>query len=232
MLGRALVDPLFADVGEMRSIPASSRVLMRREGYRQMLYLWRLFHLARRPLFGTLQRAIELRSIDQLYEMWCFFALVDDIQVALGITPELSLGVSDEHGLKWKATARFEAEGELVYNQSKKGYSVSLRPDFLWYRNGKPEVALDAKFRLDRHVFEDGTDETTVKQDDLYKMHTYRDALGLRAAVVVYPGEDTRFWTVNRFNHQFNLRTLLVETINGVGAIPLVPRALYGRNDQ
>ena len=226
VLERSLADPLFAEVGEMRHIPASSRVLMRREGYRQVLGLWRLFHLARRPLFGALQRAIDLRSVDQLYEMWCFFALVEEIQVSLGVSPDLHLDVSDEHGLGWKATARFGTEGWLVYNQSKRGYSVWLRPDFLWYRHGTPEVAFDAKFRLDRRVFDDGTDETTVKKDDLYKMHTYRDALGLRAALVVYPGSEARFWAPQSGGIEVDLNDVLSGEATGVGTLAFHPDTL------
>jgi predicted component of viral defense system (DUF524 family) len=194
MLRLTLTQPMFAEIGDLRRIPSSSRVLMRREGYRELLDAWRLFNLARRPFFGHLQRAIDLRDVATLYEIWCFFALVEEISAALGIVPELLLRVSDEYGLDWRSEAQFGAAGRLVYNQSVRGYSVGLRPDFLWYRNGKPEVALDAKFRLDRADWDDESLTATVKNDDLYKMHTYRDALGLRAAVVVYPGDVEMFY--------------------------------------
>ena len=82
----------------------------------------------------------------------------------------------------------------MVYNQYQPSYSVPLRPDFTWKRNGQAEVVFDAKFRLERLDIageDDGSPETTAKRADLYKMHTYRDALGVRAAVAVYPGNET-----------------------------------------
>ncbi|HEX5164628.1 MAG TPA: DUF2357 domain-containing protein, partial [Thermomicrobiales bacterium] len=166
MLRLTLAQPTFAEVGDLRRIPSASRVLLRREGYRELLDSWRLFNLARRPFFGPLQRAIDLRDIATLYEAWCFFALVEGIAAALGIEPALSLRVSDEHGLNWRSEARFGSTGTLVYNQSVRGYSVGLRPDYLWYRDGKPDVALDAKFRLDRADWNDDTSHATVKNDD------------------------------------------------------------------
>ena len=222
LLRLTLAQPMFTEVGDLRRIPSSSRVLLRREGYRELLDAWRLFNLARRPFFGHLQRAIDLRDIATLYEVWCFFALVEEIEVALDIQPKLTLEVSDQHGLNWRSKACFGSAGTLVYNQSVRGYSVGLRPDYLWYRNGKPEVALDAKFRLDRADWSDETSTATVKNDDLYKMHTYRDALGLRAAVVVYPGDTTRFFAVGGTRLHTTLANLL-GTGDGVGFTAFAP---------
>lgn len=223
-LRQSFSQPMFAEVGEMRRIPSSSRVLLRREGYRELLDAWRLFNLARRPFFGPLQLAIDLRDIATLYEVWCFFALMEEIAAALDITPSLSLRVSDEHGLYWRSEARFNSAGTLVYNRRVRGYSVGLRPDYLWYRNGKPDVALDAKFRLDRADWSDETSTATVKNDDLYKMHTYRDALGLRAAVAVYPGDVERFYDVSRANTDLcSIPTILLSEREGVGAMSLSP---------
>ncbi len=222
-LRHTLVQPMFAEIGDLRRIPSSSRVLMRREGYRDLLDAWRLFNLARRPFFGPLQRAIDLRDIATLYEVWCFFALVEEITIALDVTPSLSLRVSDEHGLGWFSEARFESLGTLVYNKPVCGYSVGLRPDYLWYRNGKPEVALDAKFRLNRTDWSDETSQSTVKNDDLYKMHTYRDALRLRAALVVYPGDRPVFWSIGNEKMDPDLEMLLTGTFAGIGALTLEP---------
>lgn len=228
LLRQTLAQPMFAEVGDLRGIPSSSRVLLRREGYRELLDAWRLFNLARSPFFGPLQRAIDLRDVATLYEVWCFFALVEEIESGLGIAPSMKLLVSDQHGLNWRsAEARFDSTGTLVYNQSKRGYSVWLRPDFLWLRNGILEVAFDAKFRLDRSDWDDVSNDTpqaTVKMDDLYKMHTYRDALGLRAAVVVYPGDVSQMYSPDQAIKLSDMHAAdLLECIEGVGAISFRP---------
>ena len=230
-LRRAVDAPMFSEVGEMQRIPAASRVLMRREGYRHMLGLWRLFNSASQPFFGQLQHAIDLRTVDLLYEMWCFYALIEEIQLALGFAPELRVTVSDEYGLNWRSEARFGDYGRLVYNQSIKGYSVWFRPDFLWYRDGTPEVAFDAKFRMTGVEWDNNAGRTTVKNDDLYKMHTYRDALRLRAAVVVYPGRVSRFWTTG-YERCIGSAVgwILDGEVDGVGAVSLAPH-LFTRGD-
>jgi predicted component of viral defense system (DUF524 family) len=100
-------DPLFDEVGEMRRFPAESQVLLKRDGYRELLELWRIFHLARRPFFGPLQAAIDSRDVAALYEFWCFFRVVDELQQLWG-RAILELKVSDEKGLEHKVEARFK----------------------------------------------------------------------------------------------------------------------------
>jgi len=229
LLRRSYHHPMFDDVGPMHRLPTSSQVLLRREGYRVLLDLWRRFHRARRPLFARLQQAIAVRDIATLYEVWVFFALIDEIRLALGETPEVKLHTSARHGLTWKAEARFSAAGTLVYNRGFRqpnSYSVSLRPDFSWMREGKLQVVLDAKFRLDRLPSQDEEDasEITAKRADLYKMHTYRDALGVPAAVAVYPGTQQLFYHKSlRTSGPFTLRELLIGNVSGIGAIPMKP---------
>jgi hypothetical protein len=229
---RAYQHPMFDDVGPMRYLPLSSQVLLRRDGYRTLLNLWRHFHCARRPLFARLQEAIEVRDIATLYEVWVFFALIDELRLALGDAPHVQLHTSAHHGLAWKAEARFPGAGKLVYNRGFRrpnSYSVSLRPDFSWMEGGKPRVVLDAKFRLERLPSEDeeDSDTATAKRADLYKMHTYRDALkGVRAAVAVYPGNETVFYDkASGLSNAIKLEDLLMSDVSGIGALPMRPVA-------
>ena len=177
------------------------------------------------PLFAPLQHAIEVRDIATLYEQWCFFALVEEIGTSLGITPDVEYKAAVEPGLKWQARARFGDEGELHYNRNWQGYSMRLRPDFSWIRNGKLEVVLDAKFRLEWTDSDDDTPNARAKKEDLYKMHTYRDALGVRAAVAVYPG--TKFSYFSNIESGVvpeKLITVLTQpAVGGIGAFPYRP---------
>jgi predicted component of viral defense system (DUF524 family) len=227
---RAMHCPPFADVGEMERFPASSQVLLRREGYRDLLRLWQLFHQARRPLFERLRQAMDVRDIATLYEVWVFLALVEETAEITGESPVVELRLSDHHGLNWYSEARFGRAGKLLYNRGylrPTSYSVPLRPDFTWEVSGRPEVVLDAKFRLDRGDLDaDGEDtpQATAKRADLYKMHTYRDALGVRAAVAVYPGEAAVFYDCNAGRlPDASLKELLRQERQGIGAIPMCP---------
>jgi len=224
-LDEALRAPVLEDAGAMHRLPTSSQALLRREGYRQALELWRIFHLARRPLFGALAEAMALRSVDALYEFWCFFELVRQTEELTGEQPVAHIETTDQHGLEWRSWVRFGSAGRLHYNRSMRRWSVPLRPDLLWVGGGR-QVALDAKFRLDLTGFdaEDDSPAGTAKRDDLYKMHTYRDALNLDAAVCLYPGVEDLFWQVAVGQvGGVTLAELLLGEVRGVGALAMRP---------
>jgi predicted component of viral defense system (DUF524 family) len=258
-LEMALHDPLFDEVGEMVYFPATSQVLLKRSGYRELLELYRQYLSSKRPaFFQDLQEAIDSRDVATLYEYWCFFELA----VKLGTLfnpqdpqPQFKLVVTEEGGLKPKVVARFKGTShELVFNRSfgaskagrqwGKSYSVSLRPDFSLFLQ-EPDgsrrlIVYDAKFRfeasdveilsglseedqptLEEIALKEGDVQRLAKAADIYKMHTYKDALGAQAAMVLYPGtERLAFWESGAVQEPgddwlINLR--------GVGAISLVP---------
>jgi predicted component of viral defense system (DUF524 family) len=234
-LRQAIHHQMFATVGALHQIPSASQVLLRREGYRELLVLWQMFHHARRPLFAALQQAIAVRDVAKLYEMWAFFALAEEIAPLLDASPVIEMKLSDESGLGFNAEARFGAAAKLIYNRTWSpvserwfSYSVPFRPDFTWVQDGRAEVVFDAKFRLDRFVPEgiedDGSVEATARRADLHKMHTYRDALGIRAAVCVYPGNVSIFYDQRgQRGPDLNLRDLLLSNRSGVGALAMNP---------
>jgi predicted component of viral defense system (DUF524 family) len=271
-------DPLFADVGELEIFPASSQVLLRRDGYRECLQVYRLLHIARAPIFDHLQDAIDNRRIDQLYEFWCFFRLAEELAKILGNwqQPLFSALESDEGGLRHGLSANLGNGYQLFYNRtfshgkgSGHSYSVSLRPDFsLMVVTHQKEatmphpdvgdagtakkdrqllVVFDAKFRFDEKDIQpsqpleeemddaqqEGNIERLAKHADICKMHTYRDALKCRAAVVLFPGKegDGIFYDKNEGKLEccVTLRALTRHIIKGkswegVGALPLVPK--------
>jgi predicted component of viral defense system (DUF524 family) len=102
-------------------------------------------------------------------------------------------------------------------------YSTPLRPDVVVEVDGVGH-AFDAKYRLDR--FDAGEDDAdddpaTYKRADLYKMHTYRDAiLRLKTAFIVYPGSEFVFFDRSGVKH-IGADTMGIP--DGVGAVPLRP---------
>jgi predicted component of viral defense system (DUF524 family) len=241
-------DPLFADVGELEIFPASSQVLLRRDGYRECLQVYRLLHIARAPIFDRLQDAIDNRRIDQIYEFWCFFRLAEELAKILGNwqQPLFSALESDEGGLRHGLSANLGNGYQLVYNRTFKhgegSYSVSLRPDFSLMKGKQLCLVFDAKFRFDdddisqlskpleeemEKSAQEGDIERLAKHADICKMHTYRDALiGCRAAVVVFPGTQRLFFRTNgKREDDFNLSDIAQNQCwKGVGALPLVPK--------
>jgi hypothetical protein len=137
---------------------------------------------------------------------------------------------------------------KLYYNQyyrhgnrsSNKSYSVALHPDFT-LELGDRILVFDAKYRYDNRqigeIFktpdsaekereeaaaEESAEEQgkTFKRGDLYKMHTYRDAIkGAKSAFILYPGNELDGFRVDGA-HLKEIAQITPE-FEGVGAIPL-----------
>ena len=237
-------DSVWEEIGNMTLFPYTSQTLLKGDGYRDLLELYREF-TAYSPFFEELQRAIDNRDIAKLYEYWAFFRLVEELDEILGkknlrivVTPA---GELSENG---DVYAQFDNGWRLYYNKrltsQKWSYSVTLRPDFSLFRNGKLIGVFDAKFKLDvvdepkeiedfdkedEEAERSGNYTTWAKLEDIYKMHAYRDALGCRFAVVLYPGRRSVFFDVNngRLSESFDFSSLLSRDLKGVGYIRLAP---------
>ena len=183
-----------------------------------------------------MQHAIDLRNIAELYEFWVWFELIEQIQAITGAAP-VHRPVADAFGAPgWRSRVEFDGHGTLHYNRTMRGYSgIALRPDYLWERADGSLIALDAKFRMQRptELFDETSGAITIRDDrratteDLQKMHAYRDAIGgVRAAVVLFPGQVAAFRSPDRQRRAVGLAELLSGAIDGVGAIPMSPLAL------
>jgi len=239
-LSETLAASMFDEVGDMGHFPGSSQVLLRQDGYRELLALWRLFQLARRPFFAELQAAIDLRDVATLYEFWCFFRLRDKFTDAFGCSPRAQINISDARGLEYRARFEWPGLGRLIFNRSFSGgggadhsYSVALRPDFVFESvAGQPagvqdRIIFDAKFRTEVDSWwkddEDHPSRST-KRADLYKMHTYRDALHAHCAIVLFPGDAPVFFGVGRGQVMPPPALVDLLKLEGVGALCMEPR--------
>ena len=222
--------PLWRDVGTMTHLPANSTVLQRRRGYREVLRHFVLLRLATRHLPITAHQARDLlegKDIAALYEMWCYFRVVELLGELLGPpdsadTPKRSkLDVR----LQWEFEVRWPCGVRALYNATfsrrkdagRRTYSLPLRPDVVLVLADGTVHVLDAKFKLQWVPGdEDDIDRATVKLDDVYKMHAYRDAIeAARSAWVLYPGTE---------RHEFAPVDGACG-VEGVGAIPLRPES-------
>lgn len=230
--------PMFDEVGPMNRVPASSRVLQRRAGYRDLNIHWQEFLQARDPVWQPMQEAIDLRDIATLYEYWVWFELCRRIREVLQCSrPVIDTIPPSEMGLPHGLRATFAGHGTLYFNKSQQAYSgISLRPDYLWEPIVGAKVGFDAKFRLarDSTPLEIADNETSkdaqvrAKADDLVKMHAYRDAIpGLCCALVVFPGNVADFRTVSEERRPgIDVGDVLHGELEGVGAIPMTPKGV------
>lgn len=216
--------PSFADVESAIAVPSQSRVLTRREGYRQLYSCWSVLSQAAAPLLSDIELAVELRTVDKLYEQWCFFELADQIAAALKETPEFRL--SSLGPLAWNATAKF-LTGELVYNATQCGYSLPFRPDLTWKRGAIPVAVFDAKFRAE--MPDKSVDAISdPRRADLDKMHAYRDALGIASAVVLYPGSELLWFPATPAHAPATDLQGVLDGWSGIGAMSFRPEVSNG----
>ncbi len=232
--------PFLKEVGPMRVFPASSQVLRRREGYRQLRDAYLRLLSAPQVRWEGLEEVLRVpaRDVPTLYEYWCFFTLADALMRAGGASPRWDEIVCLEADC-WEIRLR---QGEassvrigparLWYNRGFRqpnSYSLPLRPDYT-VQVGQRLWLFDAKYRLEwqdiasalQKESEGADDEATFKRADLYKMHAYRDAIREAVAVfILYPG--TVFRAFGADGRQYDDPADLPTDFEGVGAIPLRP---------
>ena len=220
-----------ADVGDMTIVPFQSSVMQRREGYRD--FLGHHVHLGMSSTLsddrGVWERLLDLKDGALLYEVWAFFEVKRILDELLG-KPRCSELTThdDQHRLvPWPTRVEYGDSVELTYNHTYRGragsYSVAFRPDIVVRRRGASgwsSLILDAKLkfageRLGEMENDDPDDwPRSATRADLYKMHTYRDAIReATGAFVLYPG--TAFVSYST--------TATSAGFEGIGALPLVP---------
>lgn len=242
--------PLWAEVGTMVHVPAASTILHGRQGYRDVYrHFVRLRLAARIPLTDQAMRdLLEARDIAHLYEIWCFYAMVRALTAMLGApqhaespkATSFQMYVPHALAVTWPSGLRLRYNPHYVHGKGYgRSYSVPLRPDIaLDIAGASPQTHLfDAKFRLDRlatilpaeNTPQSEIDDEVVeerrgvfKRGDLYKMHTYRDALqGTGSVWVLYPGTESRFYSIA--GERIDIATNMPTISAGVGAIGLRP---------
>ena len=247
-----LSDPMWADVGQMSFLPAQSTVLQRRDGYRQLFRLYSLLQLVTRYQFQTedFRSLIEIKDVPTLFEYWCFFLIKEIIDRKL-IQKEISIIVPDSEteqvvregvaiaykdGITLVYNANFfgsagvdPEEGELSAYKTSESYSHQLRPDIVIVKKGREKLVLDAKYKgknVSGVMYGEETKDGIIgkcKEEDLDKMHTYRDAIqDVYGAFALYPGEESAIYPSHQAKRNFK----------GIGALPLKPVAGGKPRDQ
>jgi len=221
------------EVGRLTALQAPSQALAKADGYREVFAFWvdltRHFSLPISAAETT--RLLEGRDMATLYEYWVFLKILEAAIQVTGYTPsrrpELrrdELGESLAVGLQLNVGPKITIRFNSTFIRSRRtAYSTPLRPDVIVQVGGVLH-AFDAKYRLDRFDVAEGDaddDSATYKRADLYKMHTYRDAiLGLKTAFIVYPGSEFVFF--ERSGNKCH-NPAMINLIDGVGAVPLRP---------
>ncbi len=188
--------PFFKEVGVLRQFGKSTLVLQQRTGYRTVYRAWQelKYYL---DVFAN-QSTISMKSVAEIYEVWCFLEvrsiLIEQLQFVEVSSSNTSLQKKDffEYRLKDGMAGAFKferADGlkarlahEPVFRSNGnpiRSYLVTQRPDILLeisFPDGRKCLWLfDAKYRLKTVNTSSNTD--CVPDDAINQLHRYRDAL-------------------------------------------------------
>ncbi len=215
----------------MRMIPTSSTVLQSRAGYKDILSHYTCSRFGIKHIFEDFEQeamSIDLKRISDLYEYWVFY------KIAIAFLGEEIIIEQQDIVLKNGDVSYgvcFRDESISVYynwtesRSRKSAYSVTLRPDTTVVVKKEDKVLkflFDAKYKVRNKDTEEGM-ERHVKSEDIYKMHTYLDAIeNCVFAIAVYPGSEFYFYERDiKYSVRRDIES--IDSFEGVGALPLVP---------
>lgn len=196
-LERYLKRPFFREIGGYEGLNGESLVLHQKSGYANVYRVWQQLKLYL-DVFGQ-QASISMKSIAELYEVWCVLELhrllVDELGFSEVTTRKpalykkgLEIALHDGFGVAFQLqrehiTIRLAHEPlfKKPANQPESGriYSwiTSQKPDILLeaeFENGeKLRWIFDAKYRISLN----GEEIDYAPDDAINQMHRYRDAL-------------------------------------------------------
>ena len=232
------------EVGRLEHVPFDSNVLSSKYGYSNIFQMYLMLGLELDYRIHDAEYLFEGRTnrVSQTYEYWCYIQLFNALCSLSGRHREYVQQIQKgwELSIRGMEPIRFLIPGgssdilvDLYYNKatSKKGdslesYSVMLRPDFsLIIDNGirKRVVNFDSKYKLqvenDESIEDDDPINTVCWRADIYKMHTYRDAIyNCWGSYVLYPGDRSEW-----YSKKYLCDVMEENDIPSVGAIPLAP---------
>lgn len=218
-----------------RRFSIASTVLRGRPGYRQVTRFFVDLQARTRLLDADdAQRLLEARDAALIYEYWCYFQVVEAVSNVLGRRPSPT---RFQHGCFGSNVPRaYSADfgsARVWFNREfrpPRSYSVPLRPDIALELADGTLHLFDAKLKRDviatqavsEAELELEEQQATYRRGDLYKMHTYRDALGARSVWILFPGRN-----VERASFEPSRRASehpgSSHYPEGVGAHPLLP---------
>jgi len=225
--------PFLAEVSRITGLQAPTQALAKADGYRDLFAFWLdLTRHASLPLHpAEASHLLEGKDMAKLYEYWVFVKVLEAAIQVTGLKPSGPTAIQRDEfseGLRMGLSVDLGSDLTIRFNPTfsraaATAYSTPLRPDVI-VETDRSIHAFDAKYRLNRLNIDDSDsddDPATYKRVDLYKMHTYRDAItNLKTAFVVYPGTEFFF-----FERSGTLKRNLVSLslLDGVGAVPLRP---------
>jgi len=188
--------PFFKEIGDYHGLSSASLVLHQKAGYANVYRVWQQLKLYL-DVFSQ-QASISIKSVAELYEVWCVLELRRILVEDLGFTEKISR--KPDLYKKGVEIALRDGMG-VAFNLERDGIKIRLAHEplfkptkipqaghiYSWITSQKPDILLEAEFdggeKL-RWIFDAkhriSTDENSLDfapDDAINQMHRYRDAL-------------------------------------------------------
>lgn len=191
-LEKQLSNPFFEEIGLFSEMSSESLVLQQKAGYSIVYRCWQKLKMYLHVLGH--QASISMKSIAELYEVWCFLE-IHDVLLALGFSKAgQDLAVLRQRGLEqvlqdgFSGAFRFvRSDGMNIRLAHEPVFRSNTQPISALVTSQKPDILLEAEFPggerfiwlFDaKYRLRDGEDEDDFAPDDaINQMHRYRDAL-------------------------------------------------------
>lgn len=233
-----LSDRWLKDINKLEIVPMNSQILQKKEGYRDIFKFYLNFEFGFRPQWKEMEDIFKgyERRLSELYEFWCYFKLLkvmeklsntkiyyEDIFTLNKWKIGLKSGFESKKEFKLDINGNI-AEVEFFYNLTfckncrYKSYSLNLRPDYtlcIKYNDKEYFIHFDAKYKSKGipNECDFNKRDHMYKFEDVYKMHTYKDAIeNSLGSYVIYPGDFPKIF-----------EETLGSNIPSVGAFNLTP---------
>jgi uncharacterized protein len=229
------------EVTAARRFSLTSTVLRGRPGYRQVTRFFVDLQARTRLLDAAdAQPLLEARDAALIYEYWCYFQVVEAVSDVLGHRPAATRFRYGCFGSNVpRAYAADFGAAHVWFNREfrrPRSYSVPLRPDVTIELADGTLHLFDAKLKREAMSIEEISESdlereeqrATYRRGDLYKMHTYRDALGARSVWILFPGRDVRRASFEP--EPLGAAAPDASAPRGVGALPLIPGSASDRD--
>ncbi len=194
-LEKYLHHPMFKEIGSFKGMSKESLVLQQKTGYSGVYQTWHELK-SYLDVMGN-QSSVSMKTIDELYEVWCFLEirriLIEDLgfneikQTPLRVGHSgAELKLDDVLADSYLLTRE---DGLTIRLAHEPRFGEKTKPVRSWLYDHKPDIVLeatfaddfrlmwlfDAKYRIDNKT--DDAEQDLVPADAIYQMHRYRDAL-------------------------------------------------------
>lgn len=224
MIQNYLSDRWLRDVGNLDYIPMNSQVMQKKEGYREIFKYYIYFEFAFRLKWEDIEDKLKgyEKKLSDLYEYWCYIKLLKVLSKLSGKTLKfedvykvdfkewsisLKKRISNAQRFNWiygdkPVEVKLVYEGEFSKISRINSYSLKLRPDFtliIKINNKEHLLHFDAKYKFKKIILDVDLENKEYKNEDIYKMHTYKDAIyNSLGAYVLYPGDLSKTFEENK----------------------------------